>query len=90
MIQDADWWGSQHRCHDPILWIFAIGLVASLESGRSYRETARLFEVSVASVVKWLQRKRPTGSAAAPLMAGRNRSLRLAGERASLLERVAA
>jgi transposase len=65
-------------------------VVASVESGRSCRETARLFEVSVASVVKWSQRKRRTGSAAASPMGWRNRPLRLAGERAWLLDRVSA
>jgi transposase len=45
--------------------------------------------VSVASVVKWSQRKRRTGSAAASPMGWRNRPLRLAGERAWLLERLA-
>jgi len=65
-------------------------VVASVEGGRSCRETARLFAVSVASVVKWSQRKRWTGSAAASPMGRRNRPLRLAGERAWLLERVAA
>ena len=64
-------------------------VVASVEGGRSCRETARLFEVSVASVVKWSQRKRRTGSVAASPMGWRNRPLRLAGERAWLLERVA-
>jgi transposase len=64
--------------------------VGSVEGGRSCRETGRLFEVSVASVVKWSQRKRRTGSAAASPMGWRNRPLRLAGERAWLLERMAA
>ena len=64
-------------------------VVASVEGGRSCRETARLFEVSVASVVKWSQRKRRTGSAAASPMGWRNRPLLLAGERAWLLERLA-
>jgi transposase len=63
-------------------------VVASVEGGRSCRETARLFDVSVASVVKWSQRKRRTGSAAASPMGWRNRPLRLAGERAWLLERL--
>ena len=36
----------------------------SVLSGRSARETARLFGVSVASAVKWSQRLRATGSAA--------------------------
>jgi transposase len=64
-------------------------VVASVEVGRSCRETARLFDVSVASVVKWSQRKRRTGSAAASPMGWRNRPLRLTGERAWLLERLA-
>ena len=64
-------------------------VVASVEGGRSCRETARLFGVSVASVVKWVQRKRRTDSAAALPMGWRNRPLRLAGGRAWLLERVA-
>ena len=63
-------------------------VVASVEGGRSCRETARLFDVSVASVVKWSQRKRRTGSAAASPMGWRNRPLRLAGERAWLLARL--
>src|SRR6185295_17159964 len=58
-------------------------VVASVEGGRSCRETARLFGVSVASVVKWSQRKHRTGSAAASPMGWRNRPLRLAGERGS-------
>jgi transposase len=65
-------------------------VVASVEGGRSCRQTARLFGVSVASVVKWAQRKRRTGSVAASPMGSRNRPLRLAGERAWLLERIAA
>jgi transposase len=57
--------------------------------GRSCRATAALFGVSVASVVKWCQRWRATGSAAAYRMGGR-KPLALAGERAWLLERIAA
>lgn len=36
----------------------------SVLSGRTARETAQLFGVSVASAVKWSQRLRATGSAA--------------------------
>ncbi len=64
-------------------------VVLSVEAGRSCRETARLFGVSVASVVKWLQRKRRTGSPAAKPMGWRNRPLVLAPERDWLLARVA-
>lgn len=65
-------------------------VVASVEGGRSCRETARLFGVSVASVVKWSQRKRRTGSPAAKPMGRRNRPLLLAPERDWLLTRLAA
>lgn len=48
----------------------------SMVEGRSARETARLFGVSVASVVKWLQRLRNTGTAASwPLGGHRKRIL---------------
>src|SRR6266478_2141252 len=40
-------------------------VVGSVAAGRSCRATATLFGVSVASVVKWSQRWRATGSAAA-------------------------
>jgi transposase len=45
-------------------------VVGSVASGRSCRATAELFGVSVASVVKWSQRWRATGSAAAKKMGG--------------------
>ena len=54
-------------------------VAASVASGRSCRETAALFDVSVASVVKWSQRQRDTGSAAAKPM-GRKGPRLLAGE----------
>ena len=60
----------------------------SVLSGRSARETARLFGVSVASAVKWSQRLRATGSAASQPMGGR-RPLILAGEEPWLLARLA-
>jgi transposase len=40
-------------------------VAAAVLSGRSCREVATLFSVSVASAVKWSQRLRQTGSAAA-------------------------
>lgn len=40
-------------------------VAAAVLSGRSCREVAALFSVSVASAVKWSQRLRQTGSAAA-------------------------
>ena len=64
-------------------------VVASVMGGRTCRETAALFGVSVASVVKWSQRYRATGSAAAKPMGGHRRRV-LAPERDWLLARVAA
>ena len=63
-------------------------VVGSVAGGRSCRATAALFGVSVASVVKWSQRYRATGSAAAYRMGGR-RPRRLTGERDWLLARIA-
>ena len=45
-------------------------VAGSVASGGSCRERARLFGVSVASVVKWSRRHRATGSAAARPMGG--------------------
>jgi transposase len=64
-------------------------VVASVAGGRSCRVTAELFGVSVASVVKWSQRFRATGSAAAKPMGGGRRGLVLASEREWLLARIA-
>jgi transposase len=63
-------------------------VVARVEAGDSCRAVAERFGVSVASVVKWSQRKRQTGSAAALPMGGR-RPYALAGERTWLLSRLA-
>jgi len=66
-----------------------VRVVRRVEAGHSVREVAETFDVSVASVVKWSQRKRQTGSAAA--MAMGNRQLRsLIGQRDWLLARIAA
>ena len=62
-------------------------VVAAVAGGQSCRAVATRFGVSVASVVKWSQRFRATGSAAAKPMGGRRRSS-LAGERAWLLARL--
>tara|TARA_R110001606_G_scaffold119714_6_gene251150 strand:+ start:2111 stop:2533 length:423 start_codon:yes stop_codon:yes gene_type:complete len=59
----------------------------SVLGGRSSRETARLFGVSVASAVKWSQRLRATGSAAAKPMGGHRRRI-LAAEQAWILGRL--
>src|SRR5205814_9158919 len=63
-------------------------VVASVVGGRSCRATATIFGVSVACVVKWCQRFRASGSAAAYRMGG-HRPRSLAGEREWLLARVA-
>ena len=62
-------------------------MVGSVASGRTCRATAALFGVSVASVVKWSQRWRATGNAAAKQMGGW-RQLRLKREREWLLARI--
>ena len=64
-------------------------VVRRVEAGRPVREVAETFGVSVASVVRWSQRQRQTGSAAAKPMGSRlPRSL--AGQRDWLLARIAA
>ena len=64
-------------------------VAASVVSGRTCRETAALFGVSVASVVKWSQRLRATGTAAARPR-GRKQDRSLKPHRAWLLARLAA
>jgi len=62
---------------------------AAVASGRSCREVASLFGVSVSSVVKWSQRQRSTGSAAARRMGGHRKRL-LEPHRALVIERLKA
>ena len=63
-------------------------VVARVAAGDSCRKVAAVFGVSVASVVKWSQRWRLTGSAAAKPMGG-HRPLVLLSEREWLLARIA-
>ena len=63
-------------------------VVAAVLAGASCREVASTFQVSVASVVKWSQRLRSTGSAAARPM-GRQQPRSLADQRDWLLARLA-
>jgi transposase len=63
-------------------------VVRRVAAGHSVREVAETFGVSVASVVKWSQRQRETGSAAAKPMGGRQ-ARSLAGQRDWLLGRIA-
>ena len=66
-----------------------VRVVGRVEAGYAVREVAETFGVSVASVVKWSQRKRHTGSAAAKPMG--SRQLRsLVAQRDWLLDRIAA
>ena len=64
-------------------------VVGAVSAGESCRSVAKRFDVSVASVVKWSQRFRATGSAAAKPMGG-HRPYALTGEREWLLARIAA
>ncbi len=63
-------------------------VVGAVAAGETCRSVAARFDVSVASVVKWSQRYRATGSPAA-LPRGGNRPYALAGEREWLLARIA-
>jgi transposase len=63
-------------------------VVAAVAAGESCRAVAATFKVSVASVVKWSQRFRTTGSAAARPVGG-NRPYALSSERDWLLKRLA-
>ena len=62
-------------------------VVAAVAGGQSCRAVAGRFGVSVASVVKWSQRFRTSGSAAAKPMGGR-RPYALEGERSWVLARI--
>ena len=63
-------------------------VVELVASGETCRAVAELYDVSVASVVKWSQRARATSSAAAKPMGGKRPYL-LEGERDWLLARLA-
>ena len=65
------------------------GAAAAVASGRSCREVAALFGVSVACVVKWSQRQRATGSAASRPMGGHRKRL-LEPHRALVISRLRA
>src|SRR5215472_10605110 len=88
VMQDAGWAGGQHRMARPYSQDLRDRVVSSVASGRTCRATAALFGVSVASVVKWSQRWRASGSAAAKPMGGWKQLL-LKSEREWLLARIA-
>jgi transposase len=64
-------------------------VVAAVADGENCRQVAETYHISVASVVRWSQRFRQTGSAAAKRMGG-HQSRSLAAEREWLLARLAA
>ena len=64
-------------------------VVAAVGDGQSCRQVAAVFRVSVASVVKWSQRARQTGSPAAWRQGGRPGRSKLDSERSWLLARLA-
>jgi transposase len=64
--------------------------VAAVQGGQSCRQVAKLFQVGVSSVIRWVDRQRRTGSFS-PRPIGGNRGYRIEGEhRAWLLERIVA
>jgi putative transposase len=63
-------------------------VAAQVTAGGSVRAVAAIFMVSVASVVRWSQLFRRTGSVARGKMGG-HRACNLAGERSWLIERIA-
>lgn len=63
-------------------------VAAAVVSGRTCREVAQTFDVSVASAVKWSQRLRATGTASSRKMGG-HRKVLLEPHRALVLERLA-
>src|SRR6202040_2970167 len=66
-----------------------VRVVGFVEASHSRREAAKLFEVSVASVVRWSQHKRSSGSVAAKPMGGRHQRRSLAMQRDWMLARIA-
>src|SRR5215470_1885199 len=62
-------------------------VAVAVAEGRSCRAVAALFHVSPSSVVRWSQRHRTTGSAAAKPMGGVRRDV-LAGHRPWLRDRI--
>src|SRR5215472_13135989 len=80
--------GGQHQMARPYSQDLRDRVIGSVASGRTCRATAALFGVSVASVVKWSQRWRASGSAVAKPMGGWKQLL-LKSEREWLLARIA-
>jgi len=64
-------------------------VVGAIEGGMSRREAADVFGVSPSTAVKWMRRRRDSGSVAAGAMGGDRRS-RLGGERSFIEEQLEA
>jgi transposase len=64
--------------------------VAAVEAGLSRRQAAAVFRVGVSSVIRWVQRRRRTGSVSPGRMGGDRGSRIVGADRAWLLERIAA
>ena len=64
-------------------------VVRAVEGGLSRRQAATMFELAASTVVEWVRVWRESGSLNAKPMGG-DRNSRLKGERAWLLERIAA
>jgi transposase len=63
-------------------------VVAAVEGGLSCRQAAAVFDVGVSTVIRWVQRARETGSAAAKPMGGDRRSQLTGDRRVWLLQRI--
>ena len=64
--------------------------VAAVHGGKSCRQVAAIFSVGVSSVIRWVQRRRRSGSVSPDAMGG-SRGTRIEGtDRAWLLDRIAA
>lgn len=64
--------------------------VAAVEAGQSCHQVAKVFQVGVSSVIRWVDRRRRTGSFSPKPMGG-SRGYRIEGEdRAWLLDRIVA
>jgi len=62
-------------------------VISSVLSGKSCRDAAAIFNVSVSSAIRWVRRYRETGSAA-PLARGGNNPIRLVAQRDWLVARL--
>jgi len=64
--------------------------VAAVDGGLSCRQAAKVFSVGVSSVIRWVQRRRNTGSVSAKSMGGDRGSRIVGADREWLLARIVA